>query len=34
MAVHENYVDYYPNYPEFDPAAVALNSDGSRDMSG
>jgi hypothetical protein len=30
MAVHENYVDYYPDYPEFNPAAVALNSDGSQ----
>jgi hypothetical protein len=29
MALHENYVDYYPNYPKYDPSAVALNSDGS-----
>jgi hypothetical protein len=28
MALHENYVDYYPNYPKFDPSAIALNSDG------
>ncbi len=28
MAVHENYVDYYPNYPQFDAAAVSLTSDG------
>jgi hypothetical protein len=33
MAVHENYVDYYPNYPNFDTAAVALNSDGSQMLS-
>jgi len=30
MALHENYVDYYPNYPNFDPNAVALKSDGQR----
>jgi hypothetical protein len=30
MALHENYIDYYPNYPKFDPAAVALNTDGKR----
>jgi hypothetical protein len=30
MAVHENYADYYPNYPLFSPAALAQNSDGSR----
>lgn len=28
MALHENYVDYYTNYPEFDPSAVALTGDG------
>jgi hypothetical protein len=28
MALHENYVDYYPNYPNFDPSAIALTSDG------
>lgn len=33
MAVHENYVDYYPNFPKFDPSAVALNSDGTRMLS-
>jgi hypothetical protein len=33
MAVHENYVDYYPNYPLFNSAAVALNSDGSQMLS-
>ena len=30
MALHENYVDYYPNYPKFDPSAIALTSDGKR----
>jgi Family of unknown function (DUF5696) len=30
VALHENYVDYYPNYPKFDPGAVALKSDGQR----
>lgn len=30
MAVHENYVDYYPNYPEFDPSALSLTSNGDR----
>jgi Family of unknown function (DUF5696) len=30
MALHENYVDYYPNYPKFDANAVALKSDGQR----
>jgi hypothetical protein len=30
VALHENYVDYYPNYPNFDDRAIALNSDGSR----
>jgi hypothetical protein len=33
MALHENYVDYYPNYPSFDASAVALNSDGKRMLS-
>ncbi len=33
MGVHENYVDYYPNYPSFNPSAVALNSDGSPMLS-
>ena len=28
MALHENYVDYYPNYPKFDRSAIALNIDG------
>lgn len=29
MALHENYVDYYPNYPSFNEADIARNSDGS-----
>ncbi len=29
-ALHENYVDYYPNYELFNPADVALNSVGGR----
>lgn len=33
MAVHENYVDYYPNYPGFNAASIALGSDGSRMLS-
>jgi hypothetical protein len=33
MAVHENYVDYYPNYPNFNAAAVALNSNGKQMLS-
>lgn len=33
MAIHENYVDYYPNYSLFNSAAVALNSDGSKMLS-
>jgi Family of unknown function (DUF5696) len=30
VALHENYVDYYPNYEKFDPSAIALKSDGQR----
>jgi hypothetical protein len=30
VAVHENYLDYFPNYPDFQNSAVALNSDGSQ----
>jgi hypothetical protein len=33
VAVHENYIDYYPNYVHFTPAAIALNSDGSRQLA-
>ncbi len=28
VALHENYVDYYPNYPEFDTSAIALTGTG------
>ncbi|MGD1000361.1 MAG: DUF5696 domain-containing protein [Candidatus Brocadiia bacterium] len=30
IALHENYVDYYPNYEGFDDADVALDSQGHR----
>lgn len=30
IALHENYVDYYPNYEGFDPADIALDADGNR----
>jgi hypothetical protein len=33
MALHENYIDYYPNYPNFNTAAVALKSNGSQMLS-
>ena len=33
MAVHENYVDYYPNYPSFNAASVTLLSNGSQVLS-
>jgi hypothetical protein len=29
MAVHENYVDYYPNYPKFNPEDIALDGAGN-----
>ena len=29
MALHENYIDYYPNYPGYTTSAVALKNDGS-----
>ena len=29
-AAHENYADYYPNYPEYTAAATMLNADGSQ----
>jgi hypothetical protein len=28
VGLHENYVDYYPDYPRFDPKAVALDVKG------
>jgi hypothetical protein len=33
MSVHENYVDYYPDYPGYNTAAIGLNSDGTRILS-
>ena len=33
VALHENYVDYYPDYAKFDPNAIALKSDGQRMLS-
>jgi hypothetical protein len=30
FALHENYTDYYPNYPQYNPAAIMLNADGSQ----
>lgn len=33
MALHENYVDYYPNYEHFDEEHVALDSDGQRQLA-
>jgi len=33
MALHENYIDYYPNYQGFDPAGVASKSDGQRSLA-
>jgi hypothetical protein len=30
IALHENYIDYYPNYPGFTPADIALSSDGTQ----
>lgn len=29
FALHQNYLDYYPDYPGFDPAALSLTSTGS-----
>jgi hypothetical protein len=29
-ALHENYADYYPNYPEYTAAATMRNADGSQ----
>jgi hypothetical protein len=29
FALHENYIDYYPNAPSWDPQNISLNSDGS-----
>ncbi len=30
MALHENYVDYYPNYDSFDPNDISLDPSGQR----
>jgi hypothetical protein len=30
FALHENYTDYYPDYPEYNPAATMLNPNGSQ----
>jgi hypothetical protein len=30
FALHENYADYYPNYPQYTPAATMRNTDGSQ----
>ena len=33
FGLHENYVDFYTNAVSWDPAAIALNSDGSRKLA-
>lgn len=33
FALHENYVDYYPNYDGFDANDIALNSQGQRELA-
>jgi hypothetical protein len=33
IALHENYVDYYPNYEHFDARDVALEPDGKRELA-
>lgn len=30
VGLHQNYVDYYPAYPRFDPSAIAVDSAGQR----
>jgi hypothetical protein len=30
FALHENYIDYYPDAPSWDPRNISLNGDGSR----
>ncbi len=30
LSLHENYIDYYPNYPQYDEAAISLDSGGNR----
>jgi hypothetical protein len=33
ISLHENYVDYYPNYDNFDENDIALGSDGKRQFA-
>ena len=33
VGLHENYVDYYPNFPNFTNSAVALNGDGTEELA-
>jgi hypothetical protein len=33
VALHQNYVDYYPDYPSFNPADIALGSTGNRELA-
>ncbi|MGC8669351.1 MAG: DUF5696 domain-containing protein [Chthonomonadales bacterium] len=33
VALHENYVDYYPNYDFFNPDDIALASNGERELA-
>ena len=33
VALHENYVDYYPNYDHFDEDDIALDSEGKRQLA-
>lgn len=33
VALHENYVDYYPNYDHFDENDIALDSEGKRQLA-
>lgn len=33
IALHENYVDYYPNYEHFDANDISLRSDGTRETA-
>jgi hypothetical protein len=33
FALHENYTDYYPDYPEYNPAATMRNPDGGQTLA-
>jgi hypothetical protein len=33
FGLHENYTDYYPNYPQYDPAATMRNADGTQSLA-